>query len=88
MLRPGGYWIFSGPPINWKVNYKGKRAEELEQEQTRLEDLARRLCWKKVAEKGPIAMWRKPNNHIHCIKNSRIWKTPPFCTKSDPDAGW
>ncbi|KAM0899624.1 hypothetical protein ACQ4PT_021148 [Festuca glaucescens] len=23
VLRPGGYWVLSGPPINWKVNYKG-----------------------------------------------------------------
>jgi hypothetical protein len=90
VLRPGGYWIFSGPPINWKANYKGSEvgAQELEQEQARLEDLAVRLCWKKVAEKGAIAVWRKPNNHIHCIIKSRIWKSPRFCINSDPDAGW
>lgn len=90
VLRPGGYWIFSGPPINWKANYKGSEvgAQELEQEQARLEDLAVRLCWKKVAEKGAIAVWRKPNNHIHCIIKSRIWKSPRFCINSNPDAGW
>ncbi|XP_052195149.1 probable methyltransferase PMT19 isoform X2 [Diospyros lotus] len=90
VLRPGGYWVLSGPPINWKVNYKGweRQAQDLEQEQITLEDLARRLCWKKVAEKGRIAVWRKPTNHIHCIKKSRTWKSPSFCFQNDPDAGW
>ncbi|KAK1356847.1 hypothetical protein POM88_050103 [Heracleum sosnowskyi] len=23
ILRPGGYWIFSGPPINWESRWKG-----------------------------------------------------------------
>ncbi|KAG5242085.1 methyltransferase [Salix suchowensis] len=78
VLRPGGYWVFSGPPINWKATYKGSEVGAQELEQARLEDLAVRLCWKKVAEKGAIAVWRKPNNHIHCIIKSRIWKSAQF----------
>ncbi|KAI4338860.1 hypothetical protein MLD38_023869 [Melastoma candidum] len=90
VLRPGGYWVLSGPPISWKNSYKGwqRSAEDLENEQNQLEDLARRLCWKKVAERGPIAVWRKPTNHVNCAKMMRAWKAPGFCVGSDPDAGW
>lgn len=90
VLRPGGYWVVSGPPISWKSSYKGweRKAQDLEKEQISLEDLARRLCWKKIAERGPIAVWRKPTNHIHCIQKLKAWKSPHFCAETDPDAGW
>lgn len=90
ILRPGGYWILSGPPINWRVNYKGweRPAKDLENEQISLENLARRLCWKKIAERGPIAVWRKPSNHVHCIQKLKLWKSPQFCSTPDTDAAW
>uniref|UniRef100_A0A1D1ZKE9 Methyltransferase n=2 Tax=Anthurium amnicola TaxID=1678845 RepID=A0A1D1ZKE9_9ARAE len=90
LLRPGGYWVLSGPPINWKNMYKGwrRKPQDLQAEQTALEDLAKRLCWKKIAEKGAIAVWRKPTNHIHCTKKSMILKSAPFCEGIDPDAAW
>ncbi|XAR71132.1 hypothetical protein NMG60_11028256 [Bertholletia excelsa] len=92
VLRPGGYWVFSGPPINWKTNYIGwqKSAKELEEEQKSLEDLTKRLCWKKVDERGPIAVWQKPINHIQCAKakDSKAGESPKFCTNTNPDAGW
>nr|QTZ19444.1 putative methyltransferase PMT19 [Bixa orellana] len=90
VLRPGGYWVLSGPPISWKVNYKGweRVPKDLQKEQINLEDLAMRLCWKKIAEKGPIAVWRKPTNHVHCTQKLRTWKSPQFCTALDPDASW
>ena len=90
VLRPGGYWVLSGPPISWKSSYKGWEtpAGELKQAQINLEDLARRLCWKKIAERGPIAVWRKPTNHIHCTQKLKAWKSPRFCAETDADAGW
>ncbi|OWM67397.1 hypothetical protein CDL15_Pgr019857 [Punica granatum] len=90
VLRPGGYWVLSGPPISWKTSYKGWERErpDLENEQVALEDLARRLCWKKIAERGPIAVWRKPNNHMHCIQKLNTWKSLKLCGSSDPDSGW
>ncbi|KAH7521408.1 hypothetical protein FEM48_Zijuj07G0029800 [Ziziphus jujuba var. spinosa] len=90
VLRPGGYWILSGPPINWKVTYKDNQsqAQDFEKEQISLEDLARRMCWKKVAERGPIAVWRKPTNHIHCIQKLKLWKSIQLCVGNDPDASW
>eukprot|EP00268_Persea_americana_P052072 TRINITY_DN5812_c0_g1_i1.p1 TRINITY_DN5812_c0_g1~~TRINITY_DN5812_c0_g1_i1.p1 ORF type:complete len:622 (-),score=86.83 TRINITY_DN5812_c0_g1_i1:182-2047(-) len=90
VLRPGGYWVLSGPPIDWRHNYKGwqRKPQDLEKEQASIEDLAKRLCWKKIAERGPIAVWRKPTNHVHCIKKSKILQSPPFCAATDPDTAW
>ncbi|KAK7304289.1 hypothetical protein VNO77_45157 [Canavalia gladiata] len=90
ILRPGGFWVLSGPPINWRVNSRAwqTEAQVLEKEQNILEDLATQLCWEKVAEREEIAVWQKPINHISCIKNLKTWRSPKFCNSSDPDAGW
>ncbi|KAL5211489.1 hypothetical protein ABZP36_022336 [Zizania latifolia] len=87
VLRPGGYWILSGPPINWKKYWKGweRTKEDLNAEQQAIEAVARSLCWKKIKEAGDIAVWQKPANHAGC-KASR--KTPPFCSHKKPDAAW
>ncbi|KAK9714226.1 hypothetical protein RND81_06G080000 [Saponaria officinalis] len=90
VLRPGGYWVLSGPPISWRVSFKGweRSTEDLEKEQTDLENLAARLCWKKVAEKGAIAVWQKPTNHVHCAQKLRTLKSFLFCEDNDPDSAW
>ncbi|KAD7480423.1 hypothetical protein E3N88_03559 [Mikania micrantha] len=71
VLRPGGYWILSGPPINWQRYWKGweRTKEDLNQEQTQIEKVAKSLCWKKLVQKevssseqvagGAIANWPK-----------------------------
>ncbi|KAI0499867.1 hypothetical protein KFK09_018075 [Dendrobium nobile] len=90
ILRPGGYWILSGPPINWKRHWKGweRTQEDLNAEQNSIESVARSLCWKKIKEKGDIAIWQKPTNHIHCKINRKVIKFPPFCSTPNPDSAW
>ncbi|URD74988.1 hypothetical protein MUK42_09968 [Musa troglodytarum] len=68
VLRPGGYWVLSGPPINWKNNYKAwqRTEEDLEEEQKKIEEIAELLCWEKVSEKSEIAIWRKRINTDSC----------------------
>ncbi|XP_077212917.1 putative methyltransferase PMT2 [Tasmannia lanceolata] len=68
VLRPGGYWILSGPPINWKNNYKAwqRPKEELQEEQRKIEEIANLLCWEKKYEKGEMAIWRKRINSDSC----------------------
>jgi len=90
VLRPGGYWILSGPPIRWKKYYKGweRTQEDLKQEQDAIEDVAKRLCWKKVTEKGDLAIWQKPMNHIDCIKSRKVYEKPHICKGNNPDAAW
>ncbi|ONM14819.1 putative methyltransferase PMT15 [Zea mays] len=90
ILRPGGYWILSGPPINWKKHWKGwdRTKEDLDAEQKAIEAVARSLCWKKIKEEGDIAIWQKPTNHIHCKAIHKVIKSPPFCSNKNPDAAW
>ncbi|XP_058086720.1 probable methyltransferase PMT16 [Magnolia sinica] len=90
ILRPGGYWILTGPPINWKNHWKGwnRTEEDLSNEQSAIEAIAKSLCWKKLKEKGDIAVWQKPTNHIHCKLNRKLFKTPKFCSAEDPDSAW
>lgn len=90
ILRPGGYWILSGPPINWEAHWKGwnRTREDLSSEQSTIEAIAKSLCWKKLKQKGDIAVWQKPTNHVHCKKNRRVFKKPRFCDAPDPDQAW
>ncbi|CAN1236825.1 Probable methyltransferase PMT15 [Linum grandiflorum] len=79
VLRPGGYWILSGPPINWEGHYKGWN---------RTRDDLKSICWKKLVQKNDIAIWQKPTNHIHCKATRKVFRRPGFCTSSDPDQAW
>lgn len=90
VLRPGGYWILSGPPINWKKHAKGweRTEEDLNSEQSKIESMAKSLCWKKLVQKGDIAIWQKPINHLNCKVGRKIRQNPPFCPAQDPDIAW
>ncbi|GAV85588.1 Methyltransf_29 domain-containing protein [Cephalotus follicularis] len=90
ILRPGGYWILSGPPINWQTHWKGweRSTTDLNDEQTQIETVAKSLCWKKLKQKGDLAIWRKPTNHIHCKASRKVYKHPPICPAQDPDMAW
>lgn len=68
VLRPGGYWVLSGPPINWKVNYKAwqRPMEDLKEEQRKIEEVAALLCWEKKSEIGEIAVWQKSKDTDSC----------------------
>ncbi|KAG0474893.1 hypothetical protein HPP92_014579 [Vanilla planifolia] len=90
VLRPGGYWILSGPPIHWKKYHKGweRTQEDLKQEQDSIEEVAKSICWNKVIEKDDLAVWQKPINHLECIKSREIYKTPHICKNNNADAAW
>ncbi|KAL8503135.1 hypothetical protein ACS0TY_022033 [Phlomoides rotata] len=85
VLRPGGFWVLSGPPINWKTYYRTwKRSkEDLKAEQSRIEELAQLLCWEKKYEKGDVAIWRKKVNTKSCTR-----KSANYCQSSDADSVW
>ncbi|PON50838.1 hypothetical protein PanWU01x14_220750 [Parasponia andersonii] len=91
VLRPGGYWILSGPPIHWKKHWKGweRTKEDLNSEQGTIEDVAKSLCWTKLVEKGDIAIWQKPINHLSCKLKHNAGENPPLCNADqDPDKAW
>jgi hypothetical protein len=89
VLRPGGYWVLSGPPINWKVNYKGwqRTKKDLEAEQNRIEEIADLLCWEKVSEKGEMAIWRKRVNTESCPSRQEE-SAVQMCESTNPDDVW
>lgn len=69
VLRPGGYWVLSGPPINWRIYYEAwqRPKEDLQEEQRKIEEIAELLCWEKISEKDEIAVWRKRINGNSCL---------------------
>ncbi|KAJ0512696.1 putative S-adenosyl-L-methionine-dependent methyltransferase [Helianthus annuus] len=90
VLRPGGYWILSGPPIQFRKLWRGwdRSREDLKHEQEDIEDVAKRLCWKKVIEKDALAVWQKPINHIDCIKIKKKHHKPLICKSGNADEAW
>ncbi|KAH0464675.1 hypothetical protein IEQ34_004778 [Dendrobium chrysotoxum] len=90
VLRPGGFWILSGPPIHWKKYYRGweRTQEDLKQEQDAIEEVATQICWKKVIEKEDLSIWQKPINHNECIKSRKNYQRPHICKNGNADAAW
>ncbi|XP_078440706.1 putative methyltransferase PMT2 [Wolffia australiana] len=74
VLRPGGYWVLSGPPINWKTYFRtwNRSEEDLQKEQKRIEQMAELLCWEKKYERGDVAIWRKKINSNLCRKRNNV----------------
>ncbi|XP_038692171.1 probable methyltransferase PMT2 [Tripterygium wilfordii] len=89
VLRPGGYWVLSGPPINWKNNYKAwqRPKDELQEEQRKIEETAKLLCWEKKSEKGEIAIWQKSANGDSCSTHREDLQAT-FCNSADADNVW
>lgn len=88
VLRPGGYWILSGPPINWSRYYQTwKRSkQDAEEDQQRIEKIAEMLCWDKIHEKEDIAIWQKKTNSHSCHQmNGHASKT---CKVENADDVW
>ncbi|KAB2596640.1 methyltransferase PMT16 [Pyrus ussuriensis x Pyrus communis] len=90
VLRPGKYWSLWGPPLLWAKYWKGweRTKEDLNEEQTSIEDVAKSLCWKKLVKKDDIAIWQKPTNHLSCQNNRKLGKASNFCPTNDPDTAW
>ncbi|GER51495.1 S-adenosyl-L-methionine-dependentmethyltransferases superfamily protein, partial [Striga asiatica] len=89
VLRPGGYWVLSGPPINWRTNYQAwqRPKEELEEQQRKIEEVAKLLCWEKKSEKGEIAIWQKSMDTDSC-RAAQENSGAEFCKSEDTDNVW
>jgi hypothetical protein len=89
VLRPGGYWVLSGPPINWKNNYRSwqRPKEELQEEQRKIEETAKLLCWDKKYENGEMAIWQKRLNADSC-RGRQDDSRATLCKSTDTDDAW
>lgn len=87
VLRPGGYWVLSGPLINWRTNYQAwqRPIKELEEEQRKIEEIAKLLCWEKKHEKGETAIWQKRINYDYCQEQDT---QPTMCESTDAEDVW
>jgi hypothetical protein len=90
LLRPGGYWVYSGPPISWKspYNVSNEMVKEMQNKQLAMDDLAYRLRWRKLLVEDTITVWKKATNHLRCDHEEKFYGLPPLCTGDDPDSAW
>lgn len=90
VLRPGGFWVLSGPPVNYKVHWKGWDSTEEKQKSDldKLQDLLERMCYKLYAMEEDIAVWKKPMDDT-CLSERGEDAEPALCDDSvDADAAW
>ncbi|KAM7261069.1 hypothetical protein ACFE04_026544 [Oxalis oulophora] len=78
LLRPGGYLVISGPPVQWAKQDK---------EWADLQAVARSLCYDLIAVDGNTAVWKKPDADS-CLPNQNEFGLE-LCTGSDdPSHAW
>ncbi|XVF22617.1 hypothetical protein REPUB_Repub12eG0186700 [Reevesia pubescens] len=78
LLRPGGYLVISGPPVQWPKQDK---------EWADLQAVARALCYELIAVDGNTVIWKKPDGDS-CLPNQNEFGLE-LCDKSnDPSNAW
>lgn len=90
VLRPGGFWVLSGPPINYEKYWKGweTTVEKEKALQDKIMDFATKMCWKLYAKKDDLAVWQKPMDNS-CYEEREEETYPPICDDAiEPDAAW
>lgn len=90
ILRPGGFWVLSGPPINYERRWRGWNTTIQEQKSNydKLQEMLTSMCFKMYNKKGDIAVWQKsPEND--CYNKLPKDTYPPKCDDSfEPDSAW
>lgn len=78
LLRPGGYLVISGPPVQWPKQDK---------EWADLQAVARALCYELIVVDGNTVIWKKPNGDS-CLPNQNEYGLE-LCDESDnPSYAW
>lgn len=91
ILRPGGFWVLSGPPVNYEHRWRGWNTtiEEQRSDYKKLQDLLTSMCFKLYAKKDDIAVWQKLSDSSCYNKLSNPDVYPPKCDDSlEPDSAW
>lgn len=90
ILRPGGFWVLSGPPVNYENRWQGWNTTVAEQKSDldKLKKLMASMCFKLYKLKGDFAVWQKSTDNS-CYNKLRPDSYPPKCDDSlDPDSAW
>ncbi|CAH9128060.1 unnamed protein product [Cuscuta epithymum] len=78
LLRPGGYFVISGPPVQWPKQDK---------EWADLQAVTNSLCYEVIVVDGNTAIWKKPSGDS-CIPNKNEFGLE-LCDESDePSLSW
>ena len=81
ILRPGGYFVWSSPPV-YRGDPEGKK------EWNDMVDLVHRICWRIVAKKDQTVLWAKPTTN-DCYEKRPPGTWPLLCSiANDADSGW
>ena len=91
ILRPGGFWILSGPPVNYENRWRGwnTTVEEQKSDYEKLQDLLTSMCFKLYNKKDDIAVWQKSSDNSCYNQLANPDAYPPKCDDSlEPDSAW
>jgi len=90
VLRPGGFWVLSGPPVNYENRWHGWNTtiEEQKADYDALQGLLNKMCYKLYNKKDDIAVWQKSlDSGCYASREKTVY--PPECDDSiEPDAAW
>lgn len=78
LLRPGGYLVISGPPVQWPKQDK---------EWADLQGVARSLCYELIAVDGNTVIWKKPTEDS-CLPNQSEFRMELCDESDDPNYAW
>ncbi|KAJ6675417.1 PMT16 putative-RELATED [Salix viminalis] len=78
LLRPGGYLVISGPPVQWAKQDK---------EWADLQAVARALCYELIAVDGNTVIWKKPTGDL-CLPNQNEFGLELCDESDDPSDAW
>ncbi|GBG62280.1 hypothetical protein CBR_g29888 [Chara braunii] len=92
ILRPGGFWVLSGPPVNYQQRWRGWETTEEEQRQDleKLRDTMKSLCFTLYKLEGDFAIWQKPTTNECHNQKKQDGSQPAICdTEAYPaDDAW
>ncbi|KAG6780856.1 hypothetical protein POTOM_013735 [Populus tomentosa] len=91
ILRPGGFWVLSGPPVNYENRWRGwnTTVEEQKSDYEKLQELLTSMCFKLYDKKDDIAVWQKASDNSCYSKLTYPDAYPPKCDDSlEPDSAW
>eukprot|EP01018_Ginkgo_biloba_P003200 Gb_21032 [translate_table: standard] len=90
VLRRGGFWVLSGPPVNYENRWHGWNTTIEEQKASfdALQNLLTNMCYKLYNKKDDIAVWQKAlDSNCYDSRDKTVY--PPKCDDSiEPDAAW
>lgn len=78
LLRPEGYLVISGPPVQWAKQDK---------EWADLQAMTHALCYELIAVDGNTAIWKKPSG-VSCLPDLINFRLNQCSDNDDPNQAW